>query len=147
MRTRGESPESRKKELQLLRTLAGHLGFGYQQFPPSSGKYRIDGCVLVDRFVMGWVEAKWYPGKSGFCALNVPKFDELIRLSETSCKPSYFVYRIEGRCGFIKLHDGFNLTFEPVVQLAGGTPDHRAANDDDIEPLVMLPKEKTEWVI
>ena len=79
------------------------------------------------------------------CYLNVPKFKELIDLSETTLLPSYFLFREYDRWGYIMIHDGFNIVCKYNTKLTGGTPNGREANPDDIEPIIVLNKENIIW--
>ena len=94
--------------------------------------------------VVGWVEAKWYTGKAHLY-LNVPKFDELVRLAEISKAPSFLVFREGDRWGYVRVHDGEKIVCEYIVKLAGGTPKGRVKNDDDIEPLVVISRKSITW--
>ena len=59
--------------------------------------------------------------------------------------PSYLVFREYDRWGYILLHDGNNIVCNYTTKLIGGTPKGRIANDDDIEPLIVLNKNNIEW--
>lgn len=148
MRVRGENSETLQKEKQLLKTLASNLNYRSYQTPKNSAKYLFDGFLYDnENYISGIVEAKWYgDNKNAFCWMNVAKFNQMISISEKLLIPSLFVYRETGRCGFIEFHNGRGLTFEPFAKLCGGTPDHREPNDDDVEPLIQLAKQKTIWI-
>lgn len=140
VRVRGETSTSRSQEATLLNALARHLGLQYKQFPKCSGKYRIDGCLVdVGMRIGAWAEAKWYPTRNPYLAMNVPKYLELLALSERFSVPAYFVFRIPGEWGYCSVED------IKEIKWAGGTPAHREANDDDFEPLVFFDKTKVKW--
>lgn len=146
-----ETVEDRAREARLLGAMAKHLCCSFTQCQNLT-KYRIDGWFYLPRSegdlrgeILGWAECKWYgDGKSAFCALNVPKYDELIRLSSLTGKPSYFIFREQGRWGYIVVQDGDLKTPFKLVQ-TGGTPKGREPNPDDIEPLIMFDKDYIYW--
>ena len=121
-------------------------GFCFSQFSSYSKKYRIDG-FLYDKEtndITAWVECKWY-NKIAHCFLNVPKFKELIYLSETTKIPSYLLFREFDKWGYICLHDGYKIKCSYKIKLTGGTPKGRIVNYDDFEPLVILDKKNITW--
>jgi len=134
------------KQKRLFEVFSKHLSSSYNQFSSSSKKYRIDGYCYnpVDTNIICWVECKWY-NKKAHCFLNVPKFKELITLSETTLLPSYLLFREYKRWGYIPLHNGRNIVCDYKVKLAGGTPEGRVPNDDDIEPLISLSRDNIVW--
>jgi hypothetical protein len=77
--------------------------------------------------------------------LNVPKYAELINLSEMTGLPSYFVFREQGKWGYIVLHTGSNKAATFSVIQTGGTPKGRTPNPDDIEPLIKFDKSCIQW--
>jgi len=144
-----ETQRDRHKENKLLYAMASHLGCQYKQ-SPNINKYRIDGWFynngISGNEMMGWAECKWYgDGKKAYCALNVPKYGELINLSKLTLLPSYFIFREEGRFGYIIVHDGTMHRAKFKVMQAGGTAKGRTPNADDIEPLIMFDKSEIKW--
>jgi len=93
-----------------------------------------------------WIECKWYR-REAHCYLNVPKFNELLLLSERTNVPSYLVFREYKRWGYIMLHDGSNIVCKYSVKILGGTPKNRVQNGDDIEPLIVLDRDDIIWCI
>jgi hypothetical protein len=138
MRSRGETPETRAKEARLLKAVAARFEASYHQLPSNSAKWRIDGCLIKNGAVAAWVECKWYgDGKKAMCWMNVAKYMEMRTLKATFGVPCLFVFREDGRWGFIDM--GFD---DRPPKILGGTPSHREANDDDYEPLIALDKSK-----
>ena len=146
-RVRGENKTTRQKEAKLIQVLATHLGYSGYQFPPRSGKYRIDGYLTKDDgTITGWVEAKWYDdGKHPYCAVNATKYLELQDLAREFSVPSYFVCRRQGGWGFSTINNGIWNKHSVSLRIGGGTPAHRPPNDDDIEPLVFMDKDGFQW--
>ena len=146
-RHRGETPLSRKRELKLIRAIAGYMGVDYGQVPPDSGKYLIDGWLHKNGRVVAWLECKWTSdGSRCFAHLNAPKFAELCLLAALYKCHSYYIVREEGKWGYAIIHDGSRCMFDREVRITGGTPAHRPPNDDDIEPCVKIPKSEITWV-
>ena len=122
-----ETSSDRSREQRLLAAMAKRLGCQYKQ-SPNLKKYRLDGwfhngqdCDSRGEMI-GWAECKWYgDGKTAFCALNVPKYAELINLSEMTGLPSYFVFREQGKWGYIVLHTSSNKAATFSVIQTGGT--------------------------
>lgn len=148
-----ENSSDRIKEQKLLGSMADFLKCNYMQ-SPNLKKYRIDGWFHKGEQstsrgeMIGWAECKWYgDGKKAFCALNVPKYMELIHLSETTLLPSYFIFREQGKFGYIVIHDGVMHRAKFTVWQTGGTAKGRTPNSDDIEPLIMFDKQEIKWVI
>ena len=141
-----ETPEDLLKQKRLLQVFSEKMDLEFNQFPSFSKKYRIDGyCYDKKTYnVVCWIECKWYNNKA-HCFLNVPKFNELIRLSELTKKPSYLLFREYDKWGYILLHDGFNITCSYSTKLSGGTPVGRVKNEDDLEPLIVLDKNNINW--
>ena len=147
-----ETAQDKVREEKLLRIMSEHLGCHYWQ-NPNLIKYRLDGWFYKPKFegdnkgsMVGCAECKWYgDGKTAFCALNVPKYAELINLSEMTGLPSYFVFREQGKWGYIVLHTGSNKAATFSVIQTGGTPKGRTPNPDDIEPLIKFDKSCIQW--
>ena len=134
------------KQKRLFEVFSKYMNLGYIQFPSFSKKYRIDGCCYDSKTkaIACWIECKWY-SKEAHCFLNVPKFNEIIGLSQTTSLPSYLLFREFGKWGYILLHDGEKIACSYTVKLTGGTPKGRIANDDDTEPLIVLDKANIRW--
>ena len=140
-----ETEEDLRKQKRLFEVFSKQKKLYYSQFSSFSKKYRIDGfCYDQNKNIKCWVECKWY-NNNAHCYLNVPKFKELIDLSETTLLPSYFLFREYDRWGYIMIHDGFNIVCKYNTKLTGGTPNGREANPDDIEPIIVLNKENIIW--
>ena len=141
-----ETKQDLKKQQRLFEVFSKRMNLSYNQFSSFSKKYRIDGYCYddKDKKIACWIECKWY-NKKAHCFLNVPKFKELVKLSETTLLPSYLLFREHEKWGYILLHSGKNITCKYTVKLMGGTPKGRTPNDDDIEPLIILNKEDIVW--
>ena len=140
-----ENDQDKQNQKVLFDRFSRHLEMTYGQFSSFSKKYRIDGFVKdVEDNVTGWVECKWYK-KKAYCWLNLPKYNELITLAEITGQPSYLVFRIPGKLGYIKLHDGETKTCSYTVKVTGGTQWGRFKNEDDIEPLICLGQKQIVW--
>jgi len=141
-----ENNDDLRKQERLFEVFSEKLGLDYIQFPSTGKKYRIDGCLysLDDGSVRAWVECKWYSGNA-HCFLNPPKYNELIILGGLYKIPSYLVFREFDRWGYICLHDGDRVFCDYKLRVSGGTPQGRIPNNDDIEPLVCLNKDKIIW--
>tara|TARA_R110002074_G_scaffold299362_4_gene470878 strand:+ start:221 stop:667 length:447 start_codon:yes stop_codon:yes gene_type:complete len=141
-----ETKDDLIKQTRLLEVFSKQLNLQFNQFSSFSKKYRIDGyCYDIhSKNISCWVECKWYSNKA-HCFINVPKFNELISLSKSTSLPSYLLFREYNRWGYILLHDGRNIVCNYEIKLMGGTPNGRIANDDDIEPLIILSRENIVW--
>ncbi len=139
-----ETKQDLVKQTRLFEVFSKHIKSSFNQFSSFSSKYRIDGYCYNDKEIVCWVECKWY-NNNAHCLLNVPKFNELIQLSETTMLPSYLVFREHNKWGFILLHDGNNIICSYTTKLMGGTPKGRTPNIDDVEPLICLDKSNIEW--
>ena len=141
-----ETKEDLNKQRRLLEVFSKLCGFDFNQFSSFSKKYRIDGYLYDKRTkdIVSWVECKWYSGKA-HCFLNVPKFKELVSLSQLTELPSYLLFRENKKWGYILIHDGKQIACNYSVKLLGGTPEGRVPNEDDIEPLVVLNKKNIMW--
>lgn len=139
-----ETQEDLLRQKRLFEVFSKRLNVKYKQFSSHSKKYRIDGFCYKNNSIYSWVECKWY-SKKAHCYLNIPKFKELIQLSDITLLPSYFLFREYDKWGYILLHDGKNIVCNYTVKLAGGTPEGRAPNEDDIEPLIVLDKKNIVW--
>lgn len=141
-----ETTEDLIRQKRLFEVFSNSLNVNYKQFSSYSKKYRIDGfCYNSNtKDIINWVECKWYTTKA-HCYLNIPKFKELIDLSEITSLPSYFLFREYERWGYILLHDGKKIRCNYKVKLAGGTPKGRVVNEDDIEPLILLDTNNIVW--
>ena len=141
-----ETEEDLKKQKRLLDVFSKKLNTNYNQFSSFSKKYRIDAYLYDEQHknIRAWVECKWYNNKA-HCFLNVPKFKELISLSEMTNLPSYLLFREHNRWGYILLHDGLSVSCTYETKLLGGTPKGRVSNDDDVEPLVAINKRHIIW--
>ena len=146
-----ETPTDRVKEKKLLSAMASTLNCQYSQ-SPNLKKYRIDGWFHDGKDstskgkMLGWAECKWYgDGKTAFCALNVPKYMELVQLSLITMLPSYFIFREDGRFGYLVVHDGIMPRAKFDVMQDGGTAKGRTPNPDDIEPLIKFHKKHIVW--
>lgn len=148
-----ETSSDRSHEQRLLVAMARRLKSQYKQ-SPNLKKYRLDGWFHDGKEpdsrgnMIGWAECKWYgDGKKAFCALNVPKYMEMVHLSQTTMLPSYFIFREEKRVGYIVVHDGIMHRAKFKVVQTGGTAKGRTPNPDDIEPLIMFEKQEIQWAI
>jgi hypothetical protein len=141
-----ETPQDKQRELKLIRAFAKLLNLNYQQNMTHT-KYRIDGWLYDNKKnVKAWLECKWYgDGKKAYLAMNPPKFNELIQLSIITNIKSYFIVREQGRWGYIQLHSGKETTAKYQIIIAGGTPNGRKPNPDDIEPLVKFDYHQVQW--
>ena len=141
-----ETKEDLIKQTRLFEVFSRHLNLSFNQFSSFSKKYRIDGyCYdIKSKDIVCWVECKWYNNKA-HCFLNVPKFNELISLSEVTSLPSYLLFREHNRWGYVLLHDGDKVVCDYKTKLMGGTPKGRVANSDDIEPLIAINKSNIVW--
>ena len=146
-----ETSTDRSHEPRLLVAMARYLKCQYKQ-SPNLKKYRLDGWFHDGKEpdsrgnMIGWAECKWYgDGKKAFCALNVPKYMEILHLSQTTMLPSYFIFREDNRFGFIVVHDGVMHRAKFKVIQTGGTAQGRKPNPDDIEPLIMFEKSEIIW--
>jgi hypothetical protein len=147
-----ETAQDRTREKKLLRIMSEHLGCSFWQ-NPNLVKYRLDGWFYNESYngsckgdMIGWAECKWYgDNKTAFCALNVPKYMELINISSLTKLPSYFIFREQGRWGYLILHNGVQTIAEFTVVQTGGTPKGRPPNPDDIEPLIKFDKSYVQW--
>jgi hypothetical protein len=145
MVTRRETKEDTDKQKRLFEVFSKKFNLKFNQFSSFSKKYRIDGyCYDDENKINCWIECKWYTNKA-HCFLNVPKFNELISLSELSKLPSYLLFREYDKWGFILLHNGKEIVCSYEIKRAGGTPKNRIENDDDIEPLIILNKKDVVW--
>jgi hypothetical protein len=133
------------KQERLFKVFSEHIGSGFGQFP-SFQKYRIDGfCYNIEsKDIVCWVETKWYKGRAHLF-LNVPKFNELISLSESTALPSYLLFREYDKWGYVCIHDGKRTVCDYKTKLAGGTPKDKPVNSDDIEPLIILNRSGIIW--
>lgn len=140
-----ETEQDKLHQTKLLEAFAKFKKLSYNQFPSNSGKYRIDGYLYDnDNNIKAWVECKWY-SKEAYCYLNIPKYNELLQLSINTSQPSYLLFRVPGRWGWITIHTGHELGAEYKIQHKGGTQKGRATNVDDVEPLVVLDKKYIVW--
>ncbi len=141
-----ETDEDLIKQERLFKVFSKQMNFGYNQFSSFSKKYRIDGyCYdVVNRNITCWIECKWYNDKAHLF-LNVPKFNELLLLSQTTSLPSYLLFREHNKWGYIMLHNGENIACDYATKLMGGTPKGAVSNDDDIEPLIVLSSNCVVW--
>ena len=141
-----ETTEDLIRQKRLFEVFSKRLNVNYKQFSSYSKKYRIDGfCYHSNtKDIASWVECKWYSSKAHYY-LNIPKFKELIQLSDITLLPSYFLFREYERWGYILLHDGKKMRCNYKVKLAGGTPKGRVVNEDDIEPLIVLDTKNVVW--
>lgn len=151
MITMRETKADKSHEERLLIAMARHLGCTHKQ-SPNLKKYRLDGWFHNGAEpdsrgdMLGWAECKWYgDNKKAFCALNVPKYMEMVNLSQTTMLPSYFIFRENNRFGYIVVHDGLMHRAKFKVSQAGGTAKGRQPNPDDIEPLIMFDKSEIIW--
>lgn len=138
-----ETKQDRSNQERLFIALSEKVGCQFKQFQ-SNGKYRIDGYLYNGRKIIAWIECKWYNSKA-FCGLNVPKYEELVSLSERHKIPSYLLIREGDKWGAILIHDGEQVRAETMLMHTGGTPPGRKANPDDIEPIVKFENTAIKW--
>jgi len=139
-----ETSLDRQKQTRLFEVFSEKMNMSFNQFSSKSFKYRIDGYLYKDKIIKGWVECKWYSNKA-LLFINVPKYQELVNLSEMTGVPSYLLFREGDKWGVIIIHDGKNRVAKYEVKLLGGTPVNRVKNPDDIEPLMVLDRKQIRW--
>ena len=111
---------------------------------PEGGKYRLDAVLLDGSDIKAWVEIKDY--SKPFIGLNIPKYLEGMLIAQMTGITFLFIIRLDGRVGYIKLHDGLVACEPPRYQYAGGTPKGREPLPDDVEPMAMFTKESFKWI-
>lgn len=138
--------EKLAQENALLKALANYIGAdNYAKFADHSRKYRIDGCLYNNnKQVVAFAECKWYTSHS-YLWINIPKYNEMKLLCETTGLNGYFVFREPSKCGFLTLFRGSRQITPHKTIWAGGTPKHRDTQHDDYEPLLQLER-KIEWI-
>jgi|TARA_R110000803_G_scaffold195240_1_gene258430 hypothetical protein len=145
-----ETEDDLKHEGTLAKAMASLL---FCTASKAHAKYRIDGWFHQGNELKGFFECKWYTdNKKAFAMLNIPKFKELIDLSEITKKSSFLLVReklkkdVGGRWGYIELHNGKEVCCKYECKIAGGTPPGRKPLPDDVEPLIVFDYKEINWV-
>ena len=140
-----ETPEDLKNEAEILDALCQKFSCQWRKLG-NGGKYRIDAVLYRKTGVGGFAEVKDYKNKLHLL-MNIPKYVEGTRLAEVTEKPFIFVFRHQGKVGYIKVHGGGAWSdIKPELVMAGGTPPGREPNPDDIEPLFKFKPEDVIWI-
>jgi len=140
-----ETAEDLSNEAEILDQFAAQFMCGWRKLG-SGGKYRIDAILHKNNAMKAWVEVKDY--ESGlFLGLNIPKYQEGMTLARDTEIPFLFVFRHEGRIGYIKVHEGGAWADCKVdIKMGGGTPPGRDPLPDDIEPLAFFSQDEVIWL-
>lgn len=140
-----ETSDDLHAEAEILDHIAAQSNCEWRKLG-NGGKYRIDAVMHRGSEVKAWFEVKDY--KRGlFLGLNVPKYIEGCNLATVTAIPFVFGFRHEGRIGIIKIHSGGPFEdLTPELRMAGGTPQGRKPNPDDVEPMYMFSHKDVRWM-
>ena len=110
----------------------------------NGGKYRIDAVLYRKKEIKAFVEVKCHA--KAFIGLNLPKYQEMISIGQTTFLPVYFLIKRGDAFGYINVWDYTWEGAKPVLRMAGGTPPGRQPLPDDIEPMMMFSDDDVIWL-